>query len=99
MQSSIAVMSKMHREFQDVFKNKFNLDHKYSLKEALYIADIEPEGRFHDGLDDAVNTGLLIEKLEMNPDFKLISYELPESEEHLTCKIGDLFAELQLQLL
>ncbi len=41
-------------------------------------ADIEPEGRFHDGLDDAVNTGYLIEKLEMNPELQLVSYEIPK---------------------
>ena len=41
---------------------------KMSLEEALGRADIDPEGRFHDGLNDAVNTGLLIEKLELNPD-------------------------------
>ena len=39
-------------------------------------ADIDPEGRFHDGLNDAVNTGLLIEKLELNPDYQLVSYEI-----------------------
>ena len=42
---------------------------KMSLEEALGRADIDPEGRFHDGLNDAVNTGLLIEKLELNPDY------------------------------
>ena len=29
-------------------------------------AEIEPEGNFHDGLDDAVNAACLIEKLELN---------------------------------
>ena len=48
--------------------------------------EIEPEGRLHDGLDDAVNTGYLIEKLKMNPEFKLVSYEMPEQEQgHLSC--------------
>ena len=44
------------------------MSRKMSLEEALGRADIDPEGRFHDGLNDAVNTGLLIEKLELNPD-------------------------------
>ena len=34
------------------------------LEETLGRVEIEPEGNFHDGLDDAVNTGYLIEKLE-----------------------------------
>ena len=62
-------------------------------------AEIEPEGRFHDGLDDAVNTGYLIEKLELNQDYQLVSYEMPEKPtEHLSCNLGELLAELNLQL-
>ena len=33
---------------------------------------------FHDGLDDAVNTGYLIEKLELNPEYQLVSYEMTD---------------------
>ena len=47
-------------DYQDVFKKRFYLDRCYSLEDALESAEIEPEGRFHDGLDDAVNTGALI---------------------------------------
>ena len=51
--------------------------------------EIESEGRLHDGLDDAVNTGYLIEKLEMNPEYKLVSYEMPEQEQgHLSCTLS-----------
>ena len=61
--------------------------------------EIEPEGRLHDGLDDAVNTGYLIEKLEMNPEYKLVSYEMPEQEQgHLSCTLGELFTGLELKL-
>ena len=61
-----------------------------SLEEALGRADIDPEGRFHDGLNDAVNTGLLIEKLELNPDYQLVSYEMPEKpSEHLSSSLGE----------
>ena len=50
-------------------------------------------------LDDAVNTGLLIEKLEMNPDYQLVSYEMPEKpSEHLGSTLGELFAGLNLKL-
>lgn len=50
-------------------------------------------------LDDAVNTGYLIEKLEMNPEYKLVSYEMPEQEQgHLSCMLGELFTGLELKL-
>lgn len=54
-------------DYQAVFSRRYEFDRCLSLQEALERADVEPEGRFHDGLDDAVNTGYLIEKLEMNP--------------------------------
>ena len=85
-------------DYQAVFKKRFQLNRLYSLEEALCNSDIEPEGKFHDGLDDAINTGYLIEKLEKCPDFQLLSYAMPETEEHLSCTIGDLFANLQLQV-
>ena len=72
---------------------------KMSLEEVLGRADINPEGRFHDGLNDAVNTGLLIEKLELNPDYQLVSYEMPEKpSEHLSSSLGELFACMELKL-
>ena len=48
---------------------------------------------------EAVNTGYLIEKLEMNPEYKLVSYEMPEQEQgHLSCTLGELFTGLELKL-
>ena len=92
-------------DYQDVFKKRFHLDRCYSLEDALESAEIEPEGRFHDGLDDAVNTGALIKKRD--PAYKISNmpeklqkkakYALPESDEHLSCTIGDLFEGLQLK--
>ena len=47
---------------------------------------------------DAVNTGLLVEKLEMNPDYQLISYEMPDKpSERLSSTLGELFAGLDLR--
>ena len=60
--------------------------------------EIEPEGNFHDGLDDAVNTGYLIEKLELNPEYQLVSYEMPDKpSERLSSTLGELFAGLDLR--
>ena len=68
------------------------------LEEALGRVEIEPEGNFHDGLDDAVNTGYLIEKLELNPEYQLVSYEMPDKPtERLSSTLGELFAGLDLR--
>ena len=68
------------------------------LEETLGRVEIEPEGNFHDGLDDAVNTGYLIEKLELNPEYQLVSYEMPDKpSERLSSTLGELFAGLDLR--
>lgn len=86
-------------DYQDVFTKRFKLSRQLSLEEALGRAEIEPEGRFHDGLDDAINTGRLIEKLELNPEYQLVHYELPgKAPEPLTCSLGELLLGLNLQL-
>ena len=86
-------------DYQDIFMMRYEMSRKMSLEEALGRADIDPKGKFHDGMDDAVNTGLLIEKLEMNSDYQLVSYEMPEKpSEHLGSTLGELFAGLNLKL-
>lgn len=86
-------------DYQKVFMKRFDLSRQPGLEEALGRAEIEPEGRFHDGLDDAVNTAYLIEKLELNPDYQLVSYEMPDKPaEHLSSTLGELFAGLNLKL-
>lgn len=85
-------------DYQDVFTKRFELSRQLSLEEALGRAEIEPEGNFHDGLDDAINTGYLIEKLELNPEYQLVSYEMPDKpSERLSSTLGELFAGLDLQ--
>lgn len=86
-------------DYQDIFMKRYEMSRKMSLEEALGRADIDPEGRFHDGLNDAVNTGLLIEKLELNPNYQLVSYEMPEKpSENLSSSLGELFAGMELKL-
>lgn len=86
-------------DYQDIFMKRYEMSRKMSLEEALGRADIDPERRFHDGLNDAVNTGLLIEKLELNPDYQLVSYEMPEKpSEHLSSSLGELFVGMELKL-
>ncbi|MBD4340702.1 exonuclease, partial [Xanthomonas citri pv. citri] len=59
-------------DYQEIFGKKYNFEQAVGLQEALMLCDIEPDGRMHDGLDDAWNTARLIEKLEKNPNYKLI---------------------------
>lgn len=84
-------------DYQDVFTKRFELSRQLSLEEALGRAEIEPEGKFHDGLDDAVNTAYLIEKLELNPEYQLVSYEMPDKpSERLCSALGEFFFGLDL---
>ena len=84
-------------DYQDVFTKRFELSRQLSLKEALGRSEIEPEGKFHDGLDDAVNTAYLIGKLELNPEYQLVSYEMPDKpSERLCSTLGELFNGLDL---
>lgn len=86
-------------DYQAVFVRRYKLGREYSLEEALIRADIRPEGRFHDGLDDAVNTGKLIRKLELDPGFELTAgYVPPVSDAPLSCSFGDLLAKMQIKV-
>jgi len=62
------------------------------------LCDMQPCGRLHDGLDDAINTAKLIEMLESDPDYQIRNYEkeLAISAEPLQFCMGDLFAGLSL---
>ena len=43
--------------------------------------------------------GMSVEKLELNPDYQLVSYEMPEKpSEHLSSSLGELFAGMELKL-
>lgn len=87
-------------DYQKVFGERYNFDHAIGLEEALSLAKIDPKGRFHDGLSDAVNTGKLIAVLELNPEYELRDYisELEEGKEPLSFGLGSLFAGLNLEL-
>lgn len=86
-------------DYQSLFMNRYGFSKCVKLDYALELADIEIQGRLHDGLDDAFNTSRLIEKLETDPDFKLISYYiLPELQTApLSFTLGEIFSDLQLQ--
>ena len=84
---------------QKTFGQKMDRKKSYSLEEALFISNIAPEGRAHDGLVDAVNTAVLFTKLETDHDYKLNEYyetARKEGVDHLSFCIGDLFAGIVL---
>lgn len=81
-------------DYQAVFTKRYELTRQLSLEEALGRAEIETEGRFH----DAVNTAYLIEKLELNPEYQLVSYEMPDKpSEHLCSTLGEFFYGLDIK--
>lgn len=83
-------------DYQEIFGRRYKFSRAIGLDEALMLCDIEPDGKFHNGLDDAVNTAKIIEKLEMNPEFQIQNYEQGTNmpPEHLKFSIGDLLANL-----
>ncbi len=84
---------------QKTFSNKMDREKAYNLEEALYISDIAPEGRAHNGFVDAANTAVLFTKLETEPDYRLNEfYEKARKDEvdHLGFCMGDLFAGIAL---
>lgn len=86
-------------DYQEVFGKRYEFESAVSLEEALLLCDIEPDGKFHDGLDDARNTAKIIEKLELNPEYQLIHVERQAewSSQPLKTNLGDLFAGLNIQ--
>ena len=79
---------------------QYQFEDEVFLQVSVILCYIEPDGRMHDGLDDAWNTARLIEKLEKNPNYKLIYRERQEQEDSqpLKVRLGELFEGLNLQL-
>ena len=81
-------------DYQKVFKERFKENQVWKLEDVLWAVDIAPEGRLHNGLTDAINTGYLIEKLENNPELELKHYELPQEDETLCFTIGEAMGQM-----
>lgn len=86
--------------YQRVVDVRFEIGRCLKLSDALMITEVEPEGRLHDGLDDAVNTARLVAKLELHPDYKCMLEKLREEEEKqepLTTSLGSLLKGIVLE--
>ena len=62
------------------------------------FAEIEPEGKQHDGLVDAKNTARLIAKMEKNPESRFLQDRLEEEKtgEPLGTSLGNLLGNLKI---
>jgi inhibitor of KinA sporulation pathway (predicted exonuclease) len=86
-------------DYQNVFSKRYSFSRPLSLQETLERADIDVQGRFHDGLEDAVNTGRLIEKLELDLEFQLVKYEVPKKDQgECVYSLGSILSGLNLKL-
>jgi len=82
-------------DYQKVFSKRIHYKTAVALSDAVKMAEIKNFGRYHDGLDDAKNTALLISKMELNPDYQVKCLEdVSFGDEHLNVTMGDLFAGL-----
>lgn len=89
-------------DYQEKAGIRFGSSHLLSLDNALRIADIDQEGRAHDGLVDAYNTARLIEKMEKHPEsrFSLDRIEKTEEEQNtpLGFSLGGMLSGLVLEI-
>ena len=85
-------------DYQAIFDERFDYEKQVGLEDALMLCAIDPQGRFHDGLDDAINTAILISKLEREPDFQLTKFEYVANSEPVNTCLGELFGKLNLNI-
>jgi len=87
-------------DYQEVFDMRYMMERSTSLHLALDLCSIDIDGREHDGLCDARNTGKLISVLEKDGAFQLPEvYERARREEVkevLSFSLEGLFAGIQL---
>ncbi len=78
-------------DYQKVLNERFSLNRRLSLSDALTMAELDPEGRAHDGLVDAYNTARMIAKAELHPEYKFTIEKLREKESTpLSVSLGSL---------
>ena len=68
-------------DYQLTAGKRFGKPWRMSLEDALMFAEVEPEGKQHDGLADARNTARLIAKMEKNPESHFLQDRLQEEKE------------------
>lgn len=87
-------------DYQKIFGRRFSFKRCVALKEALELADLSQIGQAHDGLMDSINTGRLIAKLELHPEYQLnesLRKAREGSVEPLRFSLGDIFTNMCLE--
>ena len=75
-------------DYQLTAGKRFGKPWRMSLEDALMFAEVEPEGKQHDGLADARNTARLIAKMEKNPESHFLQDRLQEEKEKNSEPLG-----------
>lgn len=57
-------------DYQNIFAKRYEFSRPVGLEEALMLCDLNPDGRFHDGLCDALNTAKLIKNWNLIQNFR-----------------------------
>lgn len=85
-------------DYQQTAGKRFGKPWRMSLEDALMFAEVEPEGKQHDGLVDAKNTARLITKMEKNPESRFLQDRLEEEKtgEPLGTSLGNLLGNLKI---
>ena len=68
-------------DYQKTIEKRFKLGRLISLPDALDLAELDQEGRLHDGLVDAYNTARIITEIELHPDKKYALERFRQKEE------------------
>lgn len=86
-------------DYQKTFDNRYDFNRSVGLADALELCEIEPDGHFHDGLDDAINTAKIIKKLEENPEYQIVhsDHVIGSESEPLKTSLGELFSGLDIK--
>ena len=87
-------------DYQKVFGKRLESARLFKLTEALDLAELDTEGHFHDGFDDALNTARLMAKLEMHKNYRTLIERIRENEAKqipLTSSLGNILQGLVLE--
>ncbi len=87
-------------DYQPIAGQRFDKRWRLALEDALILAEVEPEGKQHDGLVDARNTARLIAKMEKNPESHFLQDTLKknheDNEQPLGTSLGNLLKGIKL---
>ena len=85
-------------DYQQITGKRFGKPWRMSLEDALMFAEIELEGKQHDGLVDARNTAYLIAKMEKNPESHFLQDTLQEekNEKPMGTSLGNLLKNVRI---